>query len=119
MKKGILLALAGMLLAACATTSPPVAVSARSTAGAFGAATIAQWGTVEEVLAPLYTSNAMTRMRAVRALSDGRITKDQARAVLDHTDRARAVLDSARRSRDASGIDAARAEIDAADEVMK
>lgn len=118
MIKTTLLALVVLMLAAC-TTAPPAPLSAASASGAFGAATVSQWGTVEDVLAPLYTSNAMTRMRAVRALTAGRITRDQARAVLAHTDRARAVLDAARTSRDASGIDAARTEIDAAEEVMK
>ena len=120
MMRKILLAITILMLTACALApAPQDPLSASVSSGAIGAATLAPWGSVESALSPLYTSNAMTRMRAVRALSNGHITKDQARAVLAHTDRARAVLDTARTSRDVSGIDAARAEIEAADEVMK
>ncbi len=91
----ILIATAALALSACAGMTPQqLAGTAQS--GLHAAATIAQAGTVDERLAPAYTSNAMARQRAARLLSERRIDTATARAVLTRTDAARTALDAAR-----------------------
>lgn len=89
-----LIVTAALALSACAMTPQQLAGTASS--GLYAAATIAQAGTVDERLAPAYTSNAMTRQRATRLLSERRIDTATARAVLTRTDAARTALDAAR-----------------------
>ena len=90
-----LIATAALALSACAGMTPQqIAGTAQS--GLYAAATLAQAGTVDERLAPAYTSNAMARQRATRLLSERRIDTATARAVLARTDGARTALDAAR-----------------------
>lgn len=93
----ILIALAALALAACAAP-PPQQVAGTASSGLYAAATLARAGTIDEQLAPAYTTNAMVRQRAARALDAGRIDLPTARAVLTQTDAARAALDAARNS---------------------
>ena len=90
-----LIATAALALSACAGLTPQQ-IAGTASSGLYAAATIAQAGTVDERLAPAYTSNAMARQRAARMLADGRLDVATARAVLARTDAARAALDLAR-----------------------
>ena len=91
----ILIATAALALTACAGMTPQQ-IAGTASSGLYAAATIAQAGTVDERLAPAYTSNAMARQRAARMLADGRLDVATARAVLARTDAARTALDAAR-----------------------
>jgi len=91
----ILIATAALALSACAGLTPQQ-IAGTASSGLYAAATIAQAGTVDERIAPAYTSNAMARQRAARMLQDGRIDTATARAVLTSTDAARTSLDAAR-----------------------
>lgn len=103
-----------LALAACATTPPPTPVTATGKAGITGAATIAQWGSWEWQIAPLYSTSATLRMRAAKQLEAGRITKGAAIAVQTACDRARASLDASRRgSADAPTAEQIRLKADA------
>lgn len=90
----MILCAAALALSACASTPAQIASTAQT--GLYAAATLARAGTIDEQLAPAYTTNAMARQRAARALDAGRIDVPTARAVLTQTDAARAALDTAR-----------------------
>lgn len=90
----MILCAAALALSACASTPAQIASTAQT--GLYAAATLARAGTIDEQLAPAYTTNAMVRQRAARALDAGRIDVPTARAVLTQTDAARAALDTAR-----------------------
>lgn len=88
---------AALALGACASMTPQQ-IAGTASSGLYAAATLARAGTIDEQLAPAYTTNAMVRQRAARALDAGRIDVATARAVLTQTDAARAALDAARAS---------------------
>lgn len=90
----MILCAAALALSACASTPAQIASTAQT--GLYAAATLARAGTIDEQLAPAYTTNAMVRQRAARALDAGRIDVPTARAVLTQTDAARTALDTAR-----------------------
>ena len=90
----MILCAAALALSACASTPAQIASTAQT--GLYAAATLARAGTIDEQLAPAYTTNAMVRQRAARALDAGRIDMPTARAVLTQTDAARTALDTAR-----------------------
>ena len=90
----MILCVAALALSACASTPAQIASTAQT--GLYAAATLARAGTIDEQLAPAYTTNAMVRQRAARALDAGRIDVPTARAVLTQTDAARTALDTAR-----------------------
>ena len=90
----MILCAAALALSACASTPAQIASTAQT--GLYAAATLARAGTIDEQLAPAYTTNAMVRQRAARALDAGRIDVATARAVLTQTDAARTALDTAR-----------------------
>lgn len=118
----ILIAIAAALtLAACATPAPapPATLAPAPGRAAVVAAATLSWGPFEDLLAPAYTRNAVVRQRAARALDAGRISVEQARQVLHHTDAARADLDAARESRARWRIDRAHDEMWRAEEAMK
>ena len=118
----ILITLVALALSACAGMTPQQVTGAAST-GLYAAATLAQAGTVDEHLAPAYTSNAMARQRAARMLQDGRIDAAAARAVLARTDAARTALDLARAAATPAAreahLAAARDQIVAAESLME
>src|SRR5574340_1082800 len=90
--------ISALALAACATTPPPTPVAAPAKVSAAGSATVAPWGSWEWQIAPLYSTSATLRLRAVKQLEAGRITKGTAVAVQTACDRARTALDASRRS---------------------
>lgn len=93
----LIIAASAMALSACQGMTPQQ-MAGTASSGLYAAATLARAGTIDEQLAPAYTTNAMVRQRAARALGAGRIDVATARAVLTQTDAARAALDAARSS---------------------
>lgn len=105
----LIIALAALVLAGCASTTPIEGSAQPGRAGGvYVVGTLAPWGSFEHRAAPLYTRNAVVRRTAARELERGAITLPAAREVLHLTDEARAVLDAA--VRDSAGGDAARAD---------
>jgi len=118
----LIASLAALALTACAGMIPQQ-IAGTASSGLYAAATIAQAGTVDERLAPAYTSNAMARQRATRLLSERRIDTATARAVLARTDAARTALDAARMAMTPAALEqqitAAREHIAAANALME
>ena len=114
----LLATMLALALGACVTAPEPLAPAARGSVGSYGAATLS-WSPLEDQLAPAYTRTELLRQRAARMLDRRQISREQAIAVLVHTDRARAALDDARALRTPGPITQARAAMDAAQEILQ
>ena len=95
MKHVIALLLAATLTACATQTTAPLISAAPVARGVQFFGTLAPLGSFEWQIAPAYTRNAALRHRAAALLDARRITIEQAREVLTHTDRARMALDAA------------------------
>lgn len=87
----------GAMLSACATPPPTLTVSASAAADVSGAATIAQFGTWEHVIAPEVTRLTVLARTAIRLREQGRISHATASSALAALFRAEAELQASRR----------------------
>lgn len=92
--KTLALILITFVLSGCASQTVPLSGKADAT-GPYAIATLASVGTCEMDVAADYTALAMSRTRAARNLTKGRISVTQARQIQAMADRARADLEAA------------------------
>lgn len=99
----IIIAIAAVILAACSTAPPqpnvPLTADAptgEKTTAWIATGTLAEVGSPEWHLAPLYTRNAAIRTLAARRLKQERITVDTARRIQALADEARKLIDASR-----------------------
>lgn len=115
--RALLIALLAVALSACATPpapAPAVPLAGHSSTGLVSFGTLAEFGTWEMSLAPVYTRLAGLIHRAARLKESGRLDADAEHSVRSKAIEAKALLDESKRGNRVEPTPTQRIKLDAA-----